>query len=603
MVKGGSLMKSVKWIIGVVISISIFLVMLITAVDWTVCHNEAYFQTEFEKYNVEENTKADMTSLMYVADEMMKYLLGERDDLILPVTIRGEVTEFFSEQAKEHMVDVRNLFLMAITIRRVCLIMILVGLLFLILTKQQFGKIVSKCFNLTSAVVAGIGIVLSVLVSLNFTHAFTIFHQIFFRNDLWLLDSEDTLVNLVPEGFFIDTVIRIGLIFIGMFVACLSLSILYRVMFVAKKFEKKESDAETVITGYKTEKEEFLMTLEEGSMNWENFRKEEAIREKAYKRLRRGAKYDELYDKEEGLDNSEEEPNMKKEEPQEKDSSADSEEGTELEKLTTNFEEIQEIEERGENEGIERTEVIEETGETEGIERTEVIEETGETEGIERTEVIEETGETEDIERTEAIEETQEIEEIQEQWEPQKESNEVAQLQEEMQESEQQLTEPAEELAEEQESTEPTEEIAEEQEVIEPTEEIAEEPEPIEPTEEIVEEQEYRAENSLEEEKIAKEEQEENNITENRVEQDLADEPEIINLDEPELEIIHVDDMEVVEDSRLAIKGIELEKARLESERLHRQYGIPYEELSQEEEKSLQERMQQLMDEYNVIQP
>ncbi len=596
-------MKSVKWIIGVVISISIFLVMLITAVDWTVCHNEAYFQTEFEKYNVEENTKADMTSLMYVADEMMKYLLGERDDLILPVTIRGEVTEFFSEQAKEHMVDVRNLFLMAITIRRVCLIMILVGLLFLILTKQQFGKIVSKCFNLTSAVVAGIGIVLSVLVSLNFTHAFTIFHQIFFRNDLWLLDSEDTLVNLVPEGFFIDTVIRIGLIFIGMFVACLSLSILYRVMFVAKKFEKKESDAETVITGYKTEKEEFLMTLEEGSMNWENFRKEEAIREKAYKRLRRGAKYDELYDKEEGLDNSEEEPNMKKEEPQEKDSSADSEEGTELEKLTTNFEEIQEIEERGENEGIERTEVIEETGETEGIERTEVIEETGETEGIERTEVIEETGETEDIERTEAIEETQEIEEIQEQWEPQKESNEVAQLQEEMQESEQQLTEPAEELAEEQELTEPAEELAEEQEVIEPTEEIAEEPEPIEPTEEIVEEQEYRAENSLEEEKIAKEEQEENNITENRVEQDLADEPEIINLDEPELEIIHVDDMEVVEDSRLAIKGIELEKARLESERLHRQYGIPYEELSQEEEKSLQERMQQLMDEYNVIQP
>ncbi len=593
-------MKSVKWIIGVVISISIFLVMLITAVDWTVCHNEAYFQTEFEKYNVEENTKADMTSLMYVADEMMKYLLGERDDLILPVTIRGEVTEFFSEQAKEHMVDVRNLFLMAITIRRVCLIMILVGLLFLILTKQQFGKIVSKCFNLTSAVVAGIGIVLSVLVSLNFTHAFTIFHQIFFRNDLWLLDSEDTLVNLVPEGFFIDTVIRIGLIFIGMFVACLSLSILYRVMFVAKKFEKKESDAETVITGYKTEKEEFLMTLEEGSMNWENFRKEEAIREKAYKRLRRGAKYDELYDKEEGLDNSEEEPNVKKEEPQEKDSPADSEEGTEFEKLTTNFEEIQEIEERGENEGIERTEVIEETGETEDIERTEAIEE---------------TGENEDIERTEAIEETQEIEEIQEQWEPQEESNEVAQLQEEMQESEQQLTEPAEELAEEQEVIEPTEEIAEEQESIESTEEIAEEPEStelaeeqevIEPAEEIehnILEQEYRAENSLEEEKIAKEEQEENNITENRVEQDLADEPEIINLDEPELEIIHVDDMEVVEDSRLAIKGIELEKARLESERLHRQYGIPYEELSQEEEKSLQERMQQLMDEYNVIQP
>ena len=41
------------------------------------------------------------------------------------------------------------------------------------------------------------------------------FHHIFFDNDLWLLDPyKDDMINMLPEGFFFDTVVRIGITFI-----------------------------------------------------------------------------------------------------------------------------------------------------------------------------------------------------------------------------------------------------------------------------------------------------------------------------------------------------------------------------------------------------
>jgi len=43
-----------------------------------------------------------------------------------------------------------------------------------------------------------------------------IFHQIFFDNDLWILDARtDLLINIVPEPFFMDTAARIAMLFAG----------------------------------------------------------------------------------------------------------------------------------------------------------------------------------------------------------------------------------------------------------------------------------------------------------------------------------------------------------------------------------------------------
>ena len=63
-----------------------------------------------------------MENLLYVTDEMMDYLRGDRDDLHVFTTIGGEEREFFNEREIAHMEDVRNLFLGSMALRTVCLL-------------------------------------------------------------------------------------------------------------------------------------------------------------------------------------------------------------------------------------------------------------------------------------------------------------------------------------------------------------------------------------------------------------------------------------------------------------------------------------------------
>ena len=56
---------------------------------------------------------------------------------------------------------------------------------------------------------------LGAVITMNFSECFVIFHEIFFDNDLWIFDSRtDFMIRMLPEGFFYDMVIRIGVIFI-----------------------------------------------------------------------------------------------------------------------------------------------------------------------------------------------------------------------------------------------------------------------------------------------------------------------------------------------------------------------------------------------------
>ena len=67
---------------------------------------------------------------------------------------------------------------------------------------------------LTWGIVLLVFTVLVIYVIGHFDTAFIQFHEIFFDNDLWLLDPDVSLmINMLPEEFFFDTAMRIGLIF------------------------------------------------------------------------------------------------------------------------------------------------------------------------------------------------------------------------------------------------------------------------------------------------------------------------------------------------------------------------------------------------------
>lgn len=114
------------------------------------------------------------------------------------------------------MEDVRGLFLGALTIRRVCVGIILCTILLLVLLKADWKKLLPKTILIGSGIFFAVLALLGLIISTDFTKYFILFHHIFFNNDLWILNPEtDLLINIVPEPFFMDTAFRICLTYGG----------------------------------------------------------------------------------------------------------------------------------------------------------------------------------------------------------------------------------------------------------------------------------------------------------------------------------------------------------------------------------------------------
>ncbi len=195
---------------------------LLVAATFMVCYlNPGYFEREYEKYDVlsdlPEMTMSKEDGLMKVTNHMMDYLIHgtKAEELQVEVMMDGEMRGFFTEREIAHMWDVRVLFMAAI---RYFAFAMMGVILMLLISRMLICSFDRKTFRIST----GSGIVFgTVLVMIGFavlgmhiiTHFdtdFITFHHMFFDNDLWILDpSKDMLINIVPEGFFFDTALRI----------------------------------------------------------------------------------------------------------------------------------------------------------------------------------------------------------------------------------------------------------------------------------------------------------------------------------------------------------------------------------------------------------
>ena len=220
-------MNIIKYGLSAVFSICLFIIILISSVQIAVyCNMESYFKNEYIKYNVAGNVSMDINDIMYVTYEMMDYLDDKREDLVVYTYVDGEEREFFNEREKQHMIDVKNLFTAGKNLRIVSFIIGVISIFIIAFKYKNVKTILSKGFVSVSTVIICISIILICIIQTDFTKYFTIFHEIFFNNDLWLLNPKtDLLINIVPEPFFIDTAIRIAVIFGLIMAVCFILSV------------------------------------------------------------------------------------------------------------------------------------------------------------------------------------------------------------------------------------------------------------------------------------------------------------------------------------------------------------------------------------------
>ena len=208
-------MKLFHRLAGILAAFCLMIVLFVTSVEAVVYWTPGYFEQEYTKYNVLDRLPSmTMEDLLEVTDEMMDYLKGEREDLHVVTVMDGQEREFFNEREIAHMEDVQVLFLRAMSLRRACIFICVLCLGFLFLTKAPVRRVLPPSICAGTGLFFGITAILALIISGDFTKYFVIFHHIFFDNDLWILDpATDMLINIVPEGFFMDTAARIALLF------------------------------------------------------------------------------------------------------------------------------------------------------------------------------------------------------------------------------------------------------------------------------------------------------------------------------------------------------------------------------------------------------
>ncbi len=221
-------MRKISIIFVVLFVIAVPVVLLLTDVQ-LVAYDREYYKAEYLKYDIPEYIGMSMDNLMKSTEELLLYLENRRSDLDFKGSFNTGEKEFFSQRDKHHMVDVKGLFVKGMYIRNTSFIYI-VGFLLFVFWRKPLKKQLRSLARCGIAI-AAVGIVpillIVVLMSIDFYKYFTVFHKIFFTNDLWLLDpAVDRLVNIFPQEFFTDMAFSIAWMYIAEMLAILLCSIL-----------------------------------------------------------------------------------------------------------------------------------------------------------------------------------------------------------------------------------------------------------------------------------------------------------------------------------------------------------------------------------------
>ncbi len=202
------------YIMAFVMSCCFIVGVLLTSVDFHAM-NISFYESEFEKLDTADKMQMEDEQLVASMDALLLYLQGNRDDLSIEANVAGYTREVYNDREITHMVDVKDLYLNAMNVRNVCTIVFLLLLAILVYKcKKQVLEILSYTYVRACIVFLFAITCIALYAVSDFTAFWTMFHQIFFSNDLWLLDPNTSLmINMLEEQVFYDLVTRICISF------------------------------------------------------------------------------------------------------------------------------------------------------------------------------------------------------------------------------------------------------------------------------------------------------------------------------------------------------------------------------------------------------
>ena len=194
----------------------LLLILLITSLQAVCYWIPDWWRNEYAKYDTPSNVRGEMSldDAVHVTEDMLEYCIGRLDTLDdTEATIDGVTAPFFTDREKAHLADCRELFHKGIQARVIACLMLAAFVIFIYVHngKQKTSVLLAKGYLRSLGFIVVLAAVIAVLCVIDFTQVFTVFHHIFFDNDLWILyPDKDNLINIMQEDVFSDAAMWIA---------------------------------------------------------------------------------------------------------------------------------------------------------------------------------------------------------------------------------------------------------------------------------------------------------------------------------------------------------------------------------------------------------
>lgn len=165
----------------------------------------------FREAQVGRTTGLDEPQLARVAEAFVAYFRAPPGRLDVQVQLDGRTRPLFNERELLHMEDVQALVHLFLRLQVVAAVVVAARVAVAILVERS-GRDLGRDMLVSSLLVVGLVVVIGSLALVDFPGLWTRFHQVAFRNDLWLLDPRsDYLIMLFPQPtWFTYTVRMVG---------------------------------------------------------------------------------------------------------------------------------------------------------------------------------------------------------------------------------------------------------------------------------------------------------------------------------------------------------------------------------------------------------
>lgn len=189
-------------------------VFLVTSNIRFFASEQRFYERGFREYGAAETTGISLAELDRSAGEIINYFENDATDLRIIVTSDGQEASLFNTREIEHMRDVKTLMQWVYRLNEVSLALILTYIAAVYLWSRE-----RPLRSLARQALMGVGVGVAALAAVGvfavtgFDAAWTRFHEIAFRNDLWRLDpARDHLIQMFPEDFWQYATYLIGII-------------------------------------------------------------------------------------------------------------------------------------------------------------------------------------------------------------------------------------------------------------------------------------------------------------------------------------------------------------------------------------------------------